>query len=403
MENLKKAEELYLRGFCSEYIKRRTGVSVQRLLKILLAQGVRYTLNDITQYQIDYIRQRYTLDDVMMAYRDMSLRYPVLEKAAKGKHIECLGCGFGKYSVVFSELLGKDVYKKLKNECWTKKQRGVMQDKYGVSNAFEKGSGFLEVSPMTLDFVKAKRANTMIKKYGFPHPNQNPDIKKQMLENMRNTNVSRYGVENAMQCSEIAEISAEHRQASMLKKYGAPNSVQIEEIRNRIFEKRRVNGTLSSSMGEDVLYEMLVEYFGEDDVLRNVCVDFRYPYHVDFYVKSRDLFIELNGDQCHYRHWFDANNEQDMQVLRSWEENRDRLESDMGRESRYRKYIDTWTGSDVAKRSAAREYELNYIVFWDGSRRIMRNKKQFPRLKDANEWFEAGCPDSKNWRKENTY
>lgn len=37
-------------------------------------------------------------------------------------------------------------------------------------------------------------------------------------------------------------------------------------------------------------------YFGKTDVLRNVCVDNRYPYHVDFYVKSHDLFIELNGD-----------------------------------------------------------------------------------------------------------
>lgn len=403
MMDFKKAEELYLRGFCGEYIKRRTGVSVQRLLKSLLSHGVKYTQKDIIHYQIDYIRQKYTSDDIIAAYRDISSRYPVLEKVAKGKHIECLGCGFGKYAVVFSELLGEDVYRKLKNECWMKKQRNVMQDKYGVSNVFEKDSGFLEVNPMTLDEVKEKRKNTMLKKYGVVHPNQHPDIKKRMLENVRNTNLERYGVENVMQCGEIAMISAEHRQSSMLKKYGAPNSVQIEEIRNCIFEKRRVNGTLNSSVGEDVLYEMLIAYFGEDDVLRNVCVDFRYPYHVDFYIKSRDLFIELNGDRCHYSHWFDSNNEQDIQVLRSWEENRDRLESETGRKSRYRKYIDTWTDSDVRKRNSAREYELNYIVFWDGSRKVMKNKKQFPRLKDANEWFEAGCPDAKDWRPENTY
>lgn len=403
MEDLKKAEDLYLRGFCGEYIKRRTGVSVQRLLKLLLSQGVRYTQNDIIKYQIDYIRRKYTLEDVMLAYRDISSRYPVLEKVAKRKHVECLGCGFGRYAVVFSELLGKDAYKRLKNECWMNKQRDVMMDKYGVSNAFEKGSGFLEVSPMTLDDVKMKRENTMVEKYGVPHPNQNPDIKKRMLKNWRDTNLRLYGVENAMQCGEIAMRSAERRQSSMVAKYGAPNSVQIEEIRNRIFENRRLNGTVNSSMGEDVLYEMLVAYFGEDDVLRNVCVDFRYPYHVDFYIPSRDLFIELNGDRGHYNHWFDSNNERDIQVLRSWEKNRDRLESETGRKSRYRKYIDTWTGSDVRKRNCARKYELNYLVFWDGSRRVTKNKKQFPRLKDANEWFDAGCPDSKDWRSENTY
>ena len=46
---------------------------------------------------------------------------------------------------------------------------------------------------------------------------------------------------------------------------------------------------------------------------------------------------------------------------------------------------------------------MNYIVFWDGSRKVTKNKKQFPRLKDAREWFDAGCPDSKDWRIENTY
>lgn len=403
MEKFKKAEELYLRGFCGEYIKRRTGVSIQSLLKRLLSQGIRYDKSDIVKYQIAYIQQRYTVDEVEQAYRDMSQKYPVLEKAARGKHIECLGCGFGQYTKVFSVILGQDQYRVLKNECWSKKQISVMEETYGVKNAFQKDAKFLVDNPMHNSELREKRRQTMLKRYGVEHPNQNESIKQKMIEQVKETNVERYGVKNAMQRPEIAKKSSKRRQAVMLERYGAPNSVQIDDVRNCIFETRRKNGTVNSSQGEEVLYEMLVAYFGKDDVYRNMLVDNRYPYHVDFYIKSRDLFIELNGDMSHYFHWFNLNSERDQQVVQSWTENMHRLESQTGKKSRYRKYIETWTGSDVLKRECARKNQLNYLVFWDGSRKIRRNNKQFPRLQDACDWFDAGCPDSKDWRAENTY
>lgn len=403
MENFKKAEEFYLRGFRGEYIKRRTGVSIQQLLKYLLKNGVKYTKDDIVEYQFDYIRQHYNSDDVKKAYRLMSQKFDNLDKAAHAKKIECLGCCFGQHARVFSKLLGKDEYKKLRNECWSVKQHNTMQDLYGVDNAFSKNSGLMKSNPMYSSEYKEKRRQTMLAKYGVEHPNQNPEIKAKMLAKMRATTKELYGVDNAMKCKDIAMKSAEHRQEVMLARYGAANSVQIDEIRNQIFETRRQRGTLNSSKAEEILYEMLIAYFGQDDVLRSVCVDDRYPYHVDFYIKSRDLFIELNGDKCHNTHWFNANDERDIQVVNSWKENQLRVESETGKPSRYRKYIDTWTISDVKKRQSAKTHHLNYLVFWDGSRKIKRENKQYPRLQDANDWFNEGCPDSKDWRPENTY
>lgn len=403
MENFKKAEEFYLRGFGSEYIKRRTGVSMQKLLKYLLNNGIKYTKSDIVEYQIAYIREHYSIDEIITNYEMISQKYPNLEKASRGRHVECLGCGFGQYPLVFRKLLGEDVYKDLRVKCWKEKQCKSMEQKYGVKNAFEKKSHLLVSNPMHSEEVKEKRRKTMLERYGYEHPNQNPEIKQRMLQHMIETNQERYGVANAMQRKEVAEKSAKHRQEVMIERYGAPNSVQIDEIRNRIFENRKKNGTLNSSEAEDILYDMLVVHFGLDDVLRNVCVDNRYPYHVDFYIKSRDLFIELNGDKCHYTHWFDSSDERDIQVLNSWKENCERIELDTGKKSRYRKYIETWTVSDVAKRQSAKTNQLNYLVFWDGSRKIRKSNQMFPRLKDANEWFDAGCPDSKDWKSENTY
>lgn len=402
MCKLDKATDLYLRGFNSQYIKRRTGISMQSLLKRLLAKGVKYTKMDILDYQTSYIKSKYDEDYIIQAYKDLMAENKDLDKLKRGRHITVLGCGFGDYVGVFKALLGVDEYKTLRNICWYEKQSKSVKDKYGVDNVFCKEVFSDIVSDESVLNGRLQRTSTIKDRYGVEHPNQNKEIAKRMVESTRTSNMLKYGVPNVMQNSDIARKSANSRQKSMLIKYGYKNSVEIPEIRNKIFESRRNNKTLNSSLAEEKLGELLREWFGSDDVLRNVIVDDRYPYHVDYYIKSRDLFIELNGDKCHNDHWFDENNERDNQILSSWMNNMIRLENETGKASRYRKYIKTWSQTDVAKRNIARDNNLNYLVFWDGSCK-QRNKKSIPLLRDAFEWFDANCPMPNDWRAENTY
>ena len=402
MSNFTKAEEFYLRGFGSQYIKRRTGISMQSLLKQLAARGIKYSKDDIVNYQIDYISQKFTIDDVKSAYQQIMTNYDNLEASKRGRHIEVLGCGFGDYPRVFRAILGDDEYNLLKNKCWHEKQVSTVKKRYGVDNVFDKKVFSTLVSDEILADGRLKRKETMLERYGVEHPNQNVDIVAKMVESCKNTNRERYGVDNPMQRPDIAMKSSKRRQEVMLEKYGVANSVENSEIRNHIFDARRKNHTLNSSKAETVLGDMLREYFGADDVLSNVIVDKRYPYHVDFYIKSLDLFIELNGDKCHGSHWFDENNEQDLQIVKSWSINAQKIEFETNKRSRYSKYIKTWTKTDVDKRRIAKENKLNYLVFWDGSC-SQRNHISVPNLIDAKAWFADGCPMPCDWHKENTY
>lgn len=392
-----KAVVFYLRGFGSAYIKRRTGISMQSLLKQLLAKGIKYTKEDIVRYQIEYIKSKFSTDEIVEAYCDISKRYPNLEQARRGRHIECLGCGFGDYPKVFRALLGLDVYKSLVSKCWHIKQTEVVRNKYGVDNVFQKETFDFFVSQDAVERGRQKRLVTLIDRYGVESPNANPEIAEKMQSTLKSTMQERYNVDNPMQIKTVALRSAKSRQKTMRKKYGAPNSVQIDSVRNQIFESRKKNGTVSSSAPEDALYEMLILRFGCSNIVRNY-VDERYPYHVDFYVKPLDLFIELNGDRCHNNHWYDENSVSDRQTVQSWTENMLRLESETGKISRYRKYIDVWTKRDILKRNTAKKHSLHYLVFWDGS-----SKSGIPQLKDANAWFADNCPMPEFWRKENTY
>lgn len=402
MCNLKKAEEYYLRGFKGSFIKERTGISIQSLLKQLLAKGIKYTEEDRIDYQIEYIRERYTDLEIKDAYKNASTQFNDMYKASKGRKIEMLGCAFGRYAPVLKALLGESEYSDLRNNSWKKKQVATMQEKYGVSNAFEKEVFHTFATPEAIAKGREKRKQTLLDRYGVESPNEHPEILDKMMNQLRITNIKRYGVPNPMQNPDIAKKSAKSRQKTMFDKYGAGNSVQIETIRNKIFEARRKNNTLNTSLPEIVLGKMLREHFGKDDVLRNVIVDQRYPYHVDYYIKSLDLFIELNGDRSHNDHWFDSSNPDDIQTLLGWIDSMNRIEKESGSKSRYRRFIRVWTETDVAKRNIAREHNLNYLVFWDGTSKV-RGDKRIPNLTDVHDWFNDGCPMPHKWHEENTY
>lgn len=402
VSTLDDAKELYLRGFNGSYIKAQTSISIQSMLKQLKTLGEVYTKDDIVQHQIDYLKENYTKADVIEAYAYIASNFDDLEKASRGKHINVLGCGFGNYKKVFVAILGKDEYMALRNKFWKAKQKATMLDIYGVDNVFRPETYSSFVSAEAVAEGRVKRTNTMLERYGVEHPNANRAIAEKMVRSAIKTNNERYGVSNAMQVKSIAERANKKRQETMLSKYGFKNSVEVESIRNTIFDNRRKNNTLNTSKPEDILNDILVNKYGKDDVRRNVIVDSRYPFHVDFYIKSLDLFVELNGDRCHNDHWFDEADPSDIATLNRWKNSQIRIEAESNKKSRYRQFIKTWTKSDVTKRNKAKSEKLNYLVFWDGSCRI-KNGKREPKLADVYEWINAGCPMPDQWHKHNTY
>ena len=75
----------------------------------------------------------------------------------------------------------------------------------------------------------------------------------------------------------------------------------------------------------------------------------------DFYIKSLDLFIELNISWTHGGHPFDNENPSDIDILLKWQ--------DKAKTSQYYKNaITTWTIRDPAKIATAKANKLNYIA-----------------------------------------
>lgn len=158
-----------------------------------------------------------------------------------------------------------------------------------------------------------------------------------------------------------------------------------EYLNNALNELKEHHCVLStyanSSIFEVFAYYELSKHFDKNDIFIDYGLhpyDKRYPFPCDFYIKSLDLFIELNVHFTHGGHWYDDKSNTDRH-RKSQLELTDR--------KRNRKFLSTWCDTDVKKRMIAKQNNLNYLVFWDGTTSHVGNTL-VPNLKDLHLWLD---------------
>ena len=137
-------------------------------------------------------------------------------------------------------------------------------------------------------------------------------------------------------------------------------SVDNLTIRKEIMQCKKTksfNKISSVLTFEIVVFEKLVEKYGFDDVFYEYGLhpyDERYPFNCDFYIKSLDLFIELNIRPCHGGSWYLDSNDDKLRLSHLKESPKKSA----------KKTILTWSEKDVDKRRFSKKNNLNYLVFW---------------------------------------
>lgn len=231
----------------------------------------------------------------------------------------------------------------LMNEAIDKKARSTMQKRYGVDYA------------MQSEINKDKAKRTSLKKFGYEFAVQNPTIKQKAIQ----SNMNRYGVAHASQLPE-----RRLRQSNYMR-----------ENQDRINHAKKKNRTFNTSSQESTVLTILKELF--PDVISQYRSK-EYPHNCDFYIPSRNLYIELNISWTHDTHWFDENSPADVEKATMWSTS-----------TKYHQNAHkAWTYYDVQKRADAKKSNLNYVVFWQRD------------LSDFNLWIQMGCPDAHDWERE---
>lgn len=251
-----------------------------------------------------------------------------------------------------------------------------------------------ELHRARMDEDAEKSKQTCLERYGVEFYSQSEEFRarvKEMHAKARRT-MEANGTKPYFATEErLANFEAEFAKArrTCMERYGVEYYTQSDEWQARkdaIFAKRLKTmkavedyDPFHHSFCENALYELLVERFGADDVEREYDTDPRYPWRCDFYIKSRDLFIELNAAWTHGGHWF-GDQEGDEARLSVWRELAEGSDY-------YRNAVHVWSEADVEKRERARAEGLNYLTFWSSD------------LADASVWFALECPDGHDWER----
>lgn len=258
-------------------------------------------------------------------------------------------------------------------ECWKNKSEEELksilekriettQEIYGVENVFQS------------ETIKEKCSNTKLLKYGDENYKNIDKAKQTKLsrygdenynnrEKANNTCLERYGVTCYSKTKEyknrLKPIRKEmYRKAedTLEKKYGSLDAA-YKLICSKRNESLRKNNSFNRSNMENNLYYYLLNYFKED-IKRNYSDSVRYPFKCDFYIPSKDLFVELNAHWTHGNTPYDSNDVYCQNKLKNWQEKAKTSKF-------YKNAIYTWTDLDVRKAEIAKKNNLNYIVIYN--------------------------------------
>ena len=223
-----------------------------------------------------------------------------------------------------------DVDSPLKNKEVREKIKQTNIQKYGVDNLFKN------------DIIKEKIKQTNIQKYGVDYLFKSNIIK----EKIKQTNIQKYGVDNPLKNKEIREKIKQ----TNIQKYGVDNPLKNKEIWKKSQDNRQISS--KSKLENNFLNYLKLKYESDDIITQYKSKE--YPYYCDFYIKSINLYIEIQGHWTHNDHPFDINNLNDQQIMNIW---RTKSLSD----KYYKNALNTWTIKDVEKRNTAIQNNLNYL------------------------------------------
>lgn len=200
---------------------------------------------------------------------------------------------------------------------------------------------------MHIPHILQKIKDTNLKKFGVEFPLQ--QLKKEnseIYQKISQTCINKFDVDSPLKNKEVREKIKQ----TNIQKYGVDNPLKNKEIWKKSQDNRQISS--KSKLENNFLNYLKLKYESDDIITQYKSKE--YPYYCDFYIKSINLYIEIQGHWTHNDHPFDINNLNDQQIMNIW---RTKSLSD----KYYKNALNTWTIKDVEKRNTAIQNNLNYL------------------------------------------
>jgi hypothetical protein len=301
-------------------------------------------------------------DPEFIKWRNSVIDYETANKKAKQTCLEKYGNPNYRNTEKFKQtcLEKYGVEHAMQHDYIKEKVKQTCLEKYGVENVYQAEEIKSKCKHVKLErygdehYVnKEKIKQTCLERYGVDCylKTNNENLKRGSIENkekVKQTCLEKYGVEHYFQSDDWKE---KNRQ-SCLEKYGVECYSSTDEYKERLYNSKKKNKTFNTSKIE----KSLEQYFIENNInFINQYKSELYPYACDFYFPETDSYIEIQGNWTHGGHPFNENNEDDLELLKSWKSKNTKY---------YDNAIKNWTILDVEKRNCAKNNNLNYFEYF---------------------------------------
>lgn len=215
--------------------------------------------------------------------------------------------------------------------------------------------GYGNASPILLSKCK----QTCLERYGVETNliSKNDDL------NGHNSIISRFGSDEARY-----KYTLQKGRETRKKKYGNPywsNKSKAQETMKQKYGVKSYLETREARLARDNKYQtnfynILIDIFDKSDIIAEHKSE-SYPWFCDFYVKSKELYIEYNFHWSHGPHPFDPSSLEDIKLFNIYSS---KLKAG---KSSYTQVISTWCINDKQKLNTALKNKLNYITVYGNS------------------------------------
>ena len=229
--------------------------------------------------------------------------------------------------------------------------KNVYASEYGKQKCRETWLENLGVeNPFQSEEVKGKIKQTNLERYNSEYSFQSKEIK----DKIKNTKEERYGNSNYNNIKKARKTNLEKYGVDcILKREDVVKLKNSEENKKKQYNTKKKNNTFNTSKIEQELEIELRKIFPK---LKTQYKSKNYPFHCDYYVPELNLYIEYNGTWTHGFHFFDKNNQEDLDKLEKWKNKNSKY---------YNSAIKTWTQRDILKLETAIKNHLNYVVWFN--------------------------------------
>lgn len=277
------------------------------------------TKDDSVNYRINYLKNNYTVEEIETELFNFLRNVRIGEARWAGFDLFGIHFNARDYVRILKNAIGSSNYKKVSEKARLMKIEETDIALYG-------GIG-----------------------YG------SEDIKQNIIK----TTTEIYGVDNVMKNKEfIKDFVSPFADPKIRHKAMSSKISNVRELILLVKKTGDFSKAPIKSSFELTVFKKLVEKYGFDDVFYEYGFhpyDERYPYNCDFYVKSLDLFIELNLYPSHGGGWYMDTDDDKLRL--------EHLKSSPKKMSK--ETIVTWAKLDIEKRKLAKKNNLNYLVFWN--------------------------------------